>query len=122
MPRSGATCSPGYSPTSTSISCSATFSRRRDPLGGAGPWWLIEGTAHYADELYESEMGYDAVGDHVDGLVSRLAVSRQSGTHDLRELEAFAGPRRDLAILGTQYLVARYGTPSSYVRFWEGAR
>ena len=94
--------------------------QKERPSWGAGPWWLLEGTAHYADELYESEMGYDAVGDHVDGLVSRLAVSRQSGTHDLRELEAFAEPRRDLAILGTQYLVARYGTPSSYVRFWEG--
>lgn len=94
--------------------------QKESPHWGAGPWWLLEGTAHFADELYESEMGYDAVGDHVDGLVKRLAASRKSGTHDLRELESFPGNGRDLAALGTRYLLDRYGTPSSYVRFWEG--
>ena len=94
--------------------------QKESPYWGAGPWWLLEGTAHYADELYESEMGYDAVGDHVDGHSTRLARSRHLGTHDLQELESFEGTGRDLAVLGTQYLVARYGTPSSYLRFWEG--
>ena len=94
--------------------------QKESPYWGAGPWWLLEGTAHYADELYESETGYDAVGDHVDGRMTRLAASRQSGTHDLRELESRTGLGRDLAVLGTQYLMARYGTPSAHLRFWEG--
>ena len=67
---------------------------------GAGPLWLLEGTAHFADELYESAMGYDAFEDWYDGQYAHLSSSRSSGTHDLRELESHHYLGRPLAILG----------------------
>ena len=87
---------------------------------GVGPWWLLVGTAHYADELYESAMGYDAFEDWFDGRYAHLSSSRNNGTHDLRELESEQDLGRPLAILGTQYLMDRYGAPSSYLEVWQG--
>ena len=90
------------------------------PHWGAGPWWLLVGTAHYADELYESAMGYDVFEDWFDGHYAHLSSSRNNGTHDLRELESHHDLGRPLAILGTRYLMDRYGAPSSHVQFWQG--
>lgn len=94
--------------------------QKENPHWGAGPWWLLEGTAHYADELYESAMGYDAFEDWYDGQYAHLSSSRNNGTYDLRELESHHDLGRPLAILGTRYLMDRYGAPSSHVQFWQG--
>ena len=93
--------------------------QKQIPHWGVGPWWLLVGTAHYADELYESAMGYDAFEDWYDGQYAHLSSSRNSGSHDLRELESHHDLGRPLAILGSRYLLEQYGNLSSYVKFWQ---
>ena len=53
--------------------------QKANPHWGAGPLWLLEGTAQSADELYESAMGYDAFEDWYDGQYAHLSSSRSSG-------------------------------------------
>ena len=89
---------------------------RTAPRWDAGPWWLMEGTAHYADDLYDPTRAVNTTSERRD----RLQLALWSGTDALAALERDGRAQdQSLATIATEYLVEYSGRERSYIHFWR---
>ena len=90
---------------------------RTAPRWGTGPWWLMEGSAYYADDVYDPSRSVNTPGERRERLRSALFA----GVEALPEVEDDGrAMHHDLAAIATERLMEQSGGGRSYVDFWQG--